>query len=232
MKHEIRPRVAAARAALAAKAPPDARKFLRIDVKGDITLATAKSVLAALRGSPAASTVWLVCDSLGGDVAAAVAIYRALREHPGKVIANVYRECASAAVLPYLAGDIRNAQPGARFMLHRAAIALQGSGRWTADRYQLHADAIRDADSAARSIILDRTGMHAAVLDAEMATEADMPIQKAVSNGIVHHVPGLTPALDKAWPERARSAMRASRTITFGANGYRYAPTYLAACSA
>lgn len=232
MKHEIRPRIAAARAAIAASAPPDARKFLRIDIKGDIGPATEKAVVAALKGAPAARTIWLVVDSLGGDVAAAVAIYRALREHPAKVITNVYRDCASAAVLPYLAGDIRNAHSAARFMLHAAAIPLQGKGRWTAARYELHAAAIRDADDAARAIILDRTGMPAAVLAAEMRTEADMPIQKAISNGIVHVVPGITPPLDKAWPERARAAMRASKTIAFGANGYRYAPTYLAACAA
>ncbi|MEX0406908.1 ATP-dependent Clp protease proteolytic subunit [Aquibium sp. LZ166] len=227
-----RPALASARAALAATAPQGASRFLRLDIKGDITPATAKRVQRALRAAPAAKTVWLVVDSLGGDVGAAVACYRALREHPGKVISNAYRDVASAAILPYLAGDVRNAQPGARFMLHAAAIKMQGTGRWTADRYQIHADAIREADNAARTIILGQTGMHPSVLDGELDDDADMPIHKAVSTGIVHFVPGLTQPLSKDWPEKARAAMSASRTIAFGANGYRFSDSYLAACAA
>ena len=139
---------------------------------------------------------------------------------------------ASAAILPYLAGDVRNAQPGARFMLHAAAIPLQGKGRWTAKRHLLHAEAICEADNAARTIILDRTGMHRSVLDGELDDESDMPIHKAVSTGIAHFVPGLTPPLSKDWPEKARAALRASKTIAFGANGYRFSDSYLAACAA
>ena len=221
----------AALAAIAVAAPKDSRRFLSVDIKGEIDAKMSARIAEQLRDNPAATTVWVVVDSLGGDVRSAVELYRTIREHPAsKKVANAYGDIASAAVLPYLAGDVRNASQRARFLLHAAAIPLQGKGRWTAERYQLHADAIRAADAAAREIILERTGMSAAVLAGEFDDEAGMPIQKAVSAGLVHSVDGITPPLDKHWPERARAMMRARKTISMGAESYRFGDSYLAAC--
>ena len=231
MRHETRDRLAAARRLLAATAPPGP-SFLRVSIKGDITPATAGRLRRRLAEAPAARTVFVTVDSIGGDVEAAVDIYRALREHPGRVIANCYRDCQSAAVLPYLAGDIRNAAPTARFMLHAAAARLPGVSRWTAQAHATAAAAIADADAAMRAIVLERTGMPRAVLEGELAHDHDLALQKAISVGIVHHCPGMTPPLDPAWPARARAEMRARKAMPLGADGYRYFDSYLAACAA
>lgn len=218
--------VAAVRAKLAAL-DPNRTGFLRLDIKGEITDSLAAKVTRQLSESNA-RTVWTVVDSHGGDFDAAVAIYNALREHPGRKVTNCYGLAQSAGLLVYLAGDIRNASPSAKFLLHAAEARIKlPVARWTASLHTIAARYIREADDTFAAIVAERTCFHPQALAAEMRTEADMPILKAIANGVVHHVPGITPPLDPEWPAKARGAVSASLV---GWADYRLAPGYLTAC--
>lgn len=230
MKQFLQPRpgVVAARTALANSAP-HAGRLLQIDVRGKITEKTAASVRTALARAPQATTLRIVVDSLGGDVRAALAIYQALREHPAKrKLSACYVDCQSAAIIPFLAGDLRRAHNSATILLHRAEVALPLARRWTADRHSAAASAITEADEAVSELIIERTGASASVIAAEMATENPMPLIKARALGIIQAIGD--EALDQSWPDRARAAARNGDSRLYGAGAYRFSDSYLAAC--
>jgi ATP-dependent Clp protease protease subunit len=228
-KSEPRAGVAKARAALAkvAKSP----RCANIEVKGEINAALAKSIKAQLAAAAGANTLRIVIDSPGGDLEAGYEIYQAIREHGArKKIADCYKTCASAALMIYLAADIRRAEPGAKLLMHRCEARPLTIDRKTAAWHTRMADRLRGLDDDAALLYRERTGAPMAMIYAELDSERFLPMRKAISMGLVHQVRGLTPPLDARWPAKAKAMMSGKDRFTAGAVGYMLTAGYLNAC--
>ncbi len=57
-------------------------------------------------------------SSSGGNLTPAIALYHYLKSLPFEIATHNIGEVSSAAVLPYLAGSIRTAEPRSRFTIH------------------------------------------------------------------------------------------------------------------
>lgn len=66
-------------------------------------------------------------SSLGGSVTAGIAAYNYLKSLPFKVHTHNLGEVSSAAILPYLAGNIRTTEPISKFVIHPVEISLTES---------------------------------------------------------------------------------------------------------
>lgn len=65
-------------------------------------------------------------DSYGGSVSEGWAIYNALRQHPAKVVTHGDGFVASAALYPFLAGDVRIASNLSAYYFHQVSIMAEG----------------------------------------------------------------------------------------------------------
>lgn len=98
----------------------------------EITPALAQRIAGQLREQPtAAVTVWI--NSYGGDLAAATAIYNALRAHRGPVSVQVEGISASAATLLCCVGKVTVAD-NAALMIHAPWLSITGNARDLRDR--------------------------------------------------------------------------------------------------
>lgn len=109
----------------------------------------------------------VVVDSPGGDYAAGLAIYEALRAYSGPVTVHIYR-AYSAATLIALGGDKRLISDGGSIMIHSPACAIDG--KWQDMRSGMaFLLALRDSAAAIYARHLDMTQEEAAaMMDAEM----------------------------------------------------------------
>lgn len=66
-------------------------------------------------------------NSYGGAVSEGMAIYNALKQHPAQI--KTYNDgfCCSAAVLPWLAGDVRVASETSAFLFHQVMVGGYGN---------------------------------------------------------------------------------------------------------
>lgn len=69
----------------------------------------------------------LQISSPGGSVIAGITAYNYLKSLPIDVHTHNLGEVSSAAILPYLAGNIRTAEDVSKFMFHPVEITLDGS---------------------------------------------------------------------------------------------------------
>lgn len=92
---------------------------------GEINAMSAGGFLHALHEAdsrPGPITVY-IC-SMGGWVEGGVAMYDAIRSSKNQIVTVGTGAVFSAAVLPFLAGDIRVLQPSARLMLHDMSVGM------------------------------------------------------------------------------------------------------------
>lgn len=108
-------------------------KTAQIYITGDITAcpwtehgeASATSVLDQIKGLDV-EEIEVHLDSLGGSVKEAWGIYSALKQHKAKVTTFADGFVASAALYPFLAGDVRKASPLSTFYLHEVMTGADG----------------------------------------------------------------------------------------------------------
>jgi ATP-dependent protease ClpP protease subunit len=162
-----------------------------LSLSGDITDAAACKIISALEREPHAEVI-LTLNSHGGEIAAALRLYRALRAHNPPVRAHAER-ADSAALLVLLAADHRSSSPQASFTLHVAAYPDEYSigGRQTAAAMRNSAAALEHSDAEIRTIIATRSRYPTWQLDADMAAETVLDGEQARLFGIVHRlIPG------------------------------------------
>lgn len=144
-----------------------------------------KEVRMALDANPNASTVRVRLNSEGGDVFQGMAIYNALRAHPGKKIVEVDTVAASIASIIMLAGDERRITDTGFVMIHNpSAMFLQG----TADDLRSKADLLDSIKENMVSIYAERTGQKTAKIVEAMDEETWMNAEEAKAKGFVHKI--------------------------------------------
>jgi ATP-dependent protease ClpP protease subunit len=170
-----------------AAAPPETFLSLR----GDVTAAAARNIIDALDRAPD-NPIFLTLYSPGGSVAAGMQLYRALRAHAAPVSAHAER-ADSAALLVFLAADLRTASRQTSFVIHGAAYPDEFSlARQTAAALRNSASGLEEADREVAMIIGTRTRYRNWQLDRDLAGERVLDGEEAQLFGLVHR---LIPAL-------------------------------------
>lgn len=130
--------------------------------------------------------ITVAINSPGGDVAAAIAIYNALRQYKGSVTARVDGVAASAATLVMLAADEIVMAERSLLMVHDPWTISTGNAeamRRTADALEVHATEMV-------AMYADRTGKTPAEVEALLAAETWMNAEEAVALGFADRVEG------------------------------------------
>lgn len=70
------------------------------------------------------SSLTINISSLGGNVASGISIYNFLKNLSFPIRTHNMGEVSSAAILPYLSGTIRTAEPISKFMIHPLTIGI------------------------------------------------------------------------------------------------------------
>lgn len=99
-----------------------------INIMGDITPDLPKRINDMLHQLPTEATKLRVnINSGGGGVTFAVTVYNILKRCRVPVETHNMGEVSSAAILVYLAGSVRTAEPVFKFMFHPFSISAEGS---------------------------------------------------------------------------------------------------------
>lgn len=233
------PKLIAARARVAALRRASARQSVSprvcvVQLRGDIDRASADRWTRTIEAGWRSPCLRLDVDSLGGEIEPALELYYLIRRHPGAKVARAVGAVYSAAVLPFLAADLRILARRAGLLIHHAATARNpaaAGGRWTAHRYAAMAAKIAAADDAMLAIYAERTLAPRGRLRDLMRRDHPVPPLDALRAGIVHQVDGLGMPVDPAMAAHRAASMRAGvypEALT-GLAAHVLAPSYLEA---
>ena len=142
-------------------------------------------VLKAIREADPDEEIELVIDSLGGSLTAGIAIYRALKNHPGSVTAKVEGYAASAASIVMCAADQVEVYNSSLIMIH--GVQVVGEQISAANIQKLAGD-IESLDSAIADIYVNRTGNDAETIRDWMNPEKWMSGADAVKLGFADSI--------------------------------------------
>jgi ATP-dependent protease ClpP protease subunit len=125
----------------------------------------------------------LTISSRGGNPLAAFKLFSALREHAPGVTCMTDDHCDSAAIIIYMAGDVRIASHNASFLLHD--VECGPTGRPTAAALRSGAADIAAVDDAIVNLICCRSRRYPAwQLRQELAAETTLGPNAALLRGI------------------------------------------------
>ena len=143
------------------------------EVGWDFTDAT---VIAQLVGR---GDVTVNINSRGGDYYQGLAIYNALKAHPGKVTTRALGIAASAAAIIFFAGDVREVAMHAGVMIHNASVTVSGNRLYLAKLIE----EMTNIDTTIASLISESTGLTLEKVSEMMDKETTVNSQEAVALG-------------------------------------------------
>jgi len=185
-----RPRIAlAGMAAMSRPAltiPIESRKpgdeVCTLTIEGEIDQ-QAGLAFASCVAEAAGQTLVVQVNSIGGEIAAGWRMYQALAAHDALVITDATK-AYSAALIPFLAGDVRTMQSDATLMVHPPSIADMG-GQAAADDLRKCADSLDAEEHRYSAIIAARTGNDLATVSEWVKSETYLDAAQAVALGFV-----------------------------------------------
>ena len=150
-------------------------------------------------------------NSPGGDVAEGIAIYNALKAHPGNVTVQVIGMAASMASGIAMAGDNVVATPNAIFMVHNPQ-AFAGGDQGDMETAAKMLETVRDALAVAYS---EKTGLSDRRIRALMEAETWMTAAEAEELGFVDEISDPQPVAT-AWkmPENMLVPLKIAASVT------------------
>ena len=165
-------------------------------------------------------------NSGGGLAEEGVAIYHALRQHPGEVIVTVDAIAASAASIIAMSADLLVVPEESLLMIH------QGSGLTigTADDHEKEAEVLRKIDRQMASIYGERTGIAKKKLLSMMADETWLDGKEAVDQGFADEV--TEPSGSEATAYDYRVYANAPQHLVAMTRGWGAHSLQIAACAA
>lgn len=148
--------------------------------RGDKSAATLVDELKQLD----ADEIHLHIDSLGGSVPEAFGMYQTLIQHPAKVTTYADGFVASAALYPFLAGDVRIATSTSAFYFHEAATYAEGY----AEDLHKAADQVALITDIGINAFVERTGQKREKIAQLMKDETWMTPEEALQLGLATSV--------------------------------------------
>lgn len=139
-----------------------------------------------------ADEIHLHIDSLGGSVPEGWGMYNALRDHPARVTTYADGFVASAALYPFLAGDVRVASSVSAFYFHEAGTYASGY----AEDLRKAADQVALITDIGINAFVERTGQSREYIAQLMKDETWMTPEEALKMG-------LATAIQRAEPSQA-----------------------------
>lgn len=136
-------------------------------------------VLNAIASADPKEEIELKIDSLGGSLTAGLSIYRALKNHPGKVTAKVESYACSAASMIMCAADYVELYKNSLVMIHGVQVTQTAN----AGNIKLLEESIESIDSAIAEIYKNRTGESIETIRSWMLDEKWMGGKDAVALG-------------------------------------------------
>lgn len=165
----------------------DAEKYTNIGA-ADINLMgevgfdfTDSSVTAELAGK---GDVVVNINSPGGDYYQGLAIYNALKNHPGNVATRVLGRAASAAAIIFMAGSVRQVARHATVMIHNASGTVNGNKEYLARVME----EMGKIDAAIAEIMVENTGLTVEQISEMMVAETYINSSQAIELGFAHSV--------------------------------------------
>lgn len=144
--------------------------------EGDVSATGIKDQIEGLE----VDTIRVHIDSYGGSVSEGWAIYNALRQHPAEVVTYGDGFVASAALYPFLAGDVRIASNLSAYYMHQVLVSAEG-----------YADDLRKAANEADTMtdiginaFVERAGMDPETVKSLMEAETWLTPAQALDYGI------------------------------------------------
>jgi ATP-dependent protease ClpP protease subunit len=151
-----------------------------LSLAGEINERTANRIIAAIDPDAPLS---LTIESTGGNPIEAFRLFNALRAHAPPVVCMTEGRCDSAAIIVYMAGDIRIAGRGATFLLH--GVECDPYGRPTAAALRSQAVSIAEVDTAIVNAICARARRYPGwQVMSEMSAETTLDANNALLRGI------------------------------------------------
>ena len=120
-------------------------------------------------------------NSYGGAVSEGWAIYNTLLNHPAKIVTIADGFVASAALYPYMAGDVRKSPDTAMFFFHEVMTGAEGYAK----DLRAAADMAEHMTDVGITAFVDRAGMTAEETRALMEAETWLDPWQALEKGIV-----------------------------------------------
>lgn len=140
---------------------------------------SAKSVREKLDGD-----VVIHLNSPGGSTFEGVAIYNALKDHPGKVTVQIDGIAASAASIFAMGADVIRARPTSMMMIHRGWTIAIGNAK----ELRQTADILQKVDEASDKAYLSRFNGKSEELDQMLEDETFLTAEDAFAVGLVDEI--------------------------------------------
>ena len=131
-----------------------------------------------------ADEIHLHIDSLGGSVPEAFGMYQTLLQHPAKITTYADGFVASAALYPFLAGDVRIATSTSAFYFHEVATYAEGY----AEDLHKAADQVALITDIGINAFVERTGQKREKIAQLMKDETWMTPEEALQLGLATSV--------------------------------------------
>jgi len=141
---------------------------------------TAKAFVESMQGLDPDSEITLRINSPGGNVFHALAIYNALKRHPGRVVARVEGLAASSASLIAMAGERIEMAEAAMLMIHEPVFGVLGD----ADDMKRTHKLLDQIASTLADIYAARSGQSVAKVRRWMKDETWFSASEAVEAGL------------------------------------------------
>lgn len=126
----------------------------------------------------------LYINSVGGDVAAGLAIYDTMRHVSSEIHTLCIGQACSMAAVLLASGDKRSALPSSRIMIHQPRGGMQG----TQSEIVIYADEITRLRKKLVEILSKKTGKKPSQIEKDIDKDFYMDALSAVSYGIIDEI--------------------------------------------
>lgn len=152
---------------------------------GEVNNDNAKDFMRELSAADSlGKMITVIVNSPGGDVDAAIACYDCIKSTRNTVLTVGSGLVASAAILVFLAGDVRLMYSNARMFFHEVRVDKNGENGYTTGELTRLAKETADVASYYFQLVSDCSGMSPGTVEAMCKQETYVKVHEAVKLGL------------------------------------------------
>jgi ATP-dependent Clp protease protease subunit len=138
------------------------------------------------------SMITVIINSGGGDVDAAIACYDSIKSTRNTVLTVGSGLVASAAILPFLAGDVRLMQMNCRMFFHEVRAGQEGKDGFTSREMTKLTKETEAVESVYYRIVSECSDLKVSTVEALCQKETYVDIEEALKHGFIESEYGHT----------------------------------------